>query len=87
MLPAERRRFLAGVGHRLSAQALQRREPERRFPILLTLLAQSAVDVLDEDIAAVRSGDLRRELAAKAYQQCGSPAGRAPSRRCKRWRY
>jgi TnpA family transposase len=47
-LPAERRRFLAGVGWRLTAQALSRRDPERRYPILLTLLAQSAVDMLDE---------------------------------------
>ena len=37
VLPAERRRFLAGVGRRSTAQALQRREPERRYPILLTL--------------------------------------------------
>ncbi len=44
MLPAERRRFLAGVGRRLTAQALARREPERRYPILLTLIAQSAAD-------------------------------------------
>ena len=44
MLPAERRRFLAGVGRRLTGQALSRREPERRYPILLTLIAQSAVD-------------------------------------------
>ena len=50
MLPAERRRFLAGVGRRLTGQALQRREPERRYPILLTLLSQSAVDVLDETL-------------------------------------
>lgn len=40
VLPAERRRFLAMVGRRLTAQALQRREPERRYPILLTLVAQ-----------------------------------------------
>lgn len=38
-LPAERRRFLATVGRRLTAQALQRREPQRRYPILLTLVA------------------------------------------------
>jgi hypothetical protein len=50
MLPAERRRFLAGVGRRLTGQALSRREPERRYPILLTLIAQSAVDVLDETL-------------------------------------
>ncbi|WP_432871987.1 hypothetical protein [Microbispora rosea] len=36
------------VGRRLTAQALQRREPERRYPILLTLVAQSATEVLDE---------------------------------------
>lgn len=48
VLPAERRRFLASVGRRLTAQALTRREPERRYPILLTLLAQSATEVLDE---------------------------------------
>lgn len=48
MLPAERRRFLAAVGRRSTAQALQRREPERRYPILLTLVAQSATEVLDE---------------------------------------
>ncbi|WP_212735083.1 Tn3 family transposase [Herbidospora galbida] len=32
----------------MTAQALQRLEPQRRHPILLTLLAQSATDVLDE---------------------------------------
>jgi hypothetical protein len=48
VLPAQRRRFLAGLGQRLTAQALARREPERRYPILLTLLAESVVDVLDE---------------------------------------
>ncbi|WP_039923259.1 hypothetical protein [Amycolatopsis decaplanina] len=48
MPPTERRRFLAGLERRLTAQALTRREPERRYPILLTLLAQSAVDVLEE---------------------------------------
>src|SRR5690606_4029774 len=46
-LPAERRRHLAQIGRRLTAQALVRREPNRRHPILLTLLAQSSVDVLD----------------------------------------
>jgi hypothetical protein len=50
VLPAERRRFLAAVGRRLTAQALARREPQRRYPILLTLLSQTAADVLDEVI-------------------------------------
>jgi hypothetical protein len=42
VLPAERRRFLATMGRRLTPQALERREPQRRYPILLTVLAQSA---------------------------------------------
>ena len=48
VLPAERRRFLATMGRRLTPQALDRRELQRRYPILLTVLAQSATDVLDE---------------------------------------
>ncbi|MEU6011431.1 hypothetical protein [Streptomyces sp. NPDC047453] len=46
-LPAERRRHLAQIGRQFTSQALVRREPNRRHPILLMLLAQSAVDVLD----------------------------------------
>jgi TnpA family transposase len=65
MLPAERRRFLAGVGRRLTGQALQRREPERRYPILLTLLSQSAVDVLDETLLLFDQAISGREAAAK----------------------
>jgi len=48
VLPAERRRFLAGIGRRSSVAKLARRDPERRYPIVLTLLPQSAADVLDE---------------------------------------
>jgi hypothetical protein len=66
MLPAERRRFLAGVGRRLTAQALARREPERRYPILLTLIAQSAVDVLDEVLLLFDQALSARESTAKA---------------------
>ena len=51
VLPAERRRFLATMGRRLTGQALERRDPQRRYPILLTVLAQSATDVLDEVVA------------------------------------
>jgi TnpA family transposase len=65
VLPAERRRFLATIGRRSTAQALARREPERRYPILLTLLAQCAVDVLDEVVQlydqAVSATDHRAE--------------------------
>jgi hypothetical protein len=43
VLPNERRRFLATVGRRSTVQAQERRG-ERRYPILLALVAQSAVD-------------------------------------------
>lgn len=65
MLPRERRRFLAGVGRRLTGQALARRDPERRYPILLTLLAESAVDVLDEVVLLFDQALSGRESAAK----------------------
>ena len=65
-LPAERRRFLAGVGRRSTAQALSRREEQRRYPILLTLVAQSAVDVLDESLLLFDQSLSGRESAAKA---------------------
>ncbi len=57
VLPAERRRFLATVGRRVTAQALQRREDERRYPIMLTLLAQSATEVLDEEVGGLIRGE------------------------------
>ena len=47
-IPAERRRFLTRLGRRATGQALARRDSERRYPILLALLGQTAVDVLDE---------------------------------------
>ena len=64
VLPAERRRFLAAVGRRLTAQALQRREPQRRYPILLTLVAQSATDVLDEVVQLFDQAVSARESRA-----------------------
>jgi hypothetical protein len=64
VLPAERRRFLATVGRRLTAQALQRREPERRYPILLTLVAQSATEVLDEVVQLFDQAVSSRESKA-----------------------
>jgi TnpA family transposase len=66
VLPAERRRFLAAVGRRLTGQALARREPERRYPILLAVLAQTAVDVLDEVVLLFDQAISGRESAAQA---------------------
>jgi len=65
VLPAQRRRFLAGLGRRLTAQALARREPERRYPILLTLLAESVTDVLDEVVLLFDQALSGRESAAQ----------------------
>ncbi|MEU8206656.1 DUF4158 domain-containing protein [Streptosporangium sp. NPDC049046] len=65
MLPRERRRFLATVARRSTVQGLERRA-ERRYPILLSLVAQSAVDQLDEVIALFDQAVSARESYAKA---------------------
>ncbi|MGH3235698.1 MAG: DUF4158 domain-containing protein, partial [Streptosporangiaceae bacterium] len=65
VLPAGRRRFLAGAGRRLTGQALSRREPERRYPILVALLADPAVDVLDEVVFLSGQAISGRESAAR----------------------
>ena len=90
-----------GEGRRLTAQALQRREPERRYPILLTLLAQSSTEVLDEVVQlfdqAVSAREskverkMRDELAERGsprrcWMPCGSLAA-PPRPGCwRRWR-
>jgi len=66
MLPTERRRFLATVGRRLKVGQLAKRDPDRKYPILLTLAAQSAVDVLDETLLLFDQALSGRESAAKA---------------------
>jgi hypothetical protein len=65
VLPAERRRFLAGLGRRLTAQNLARRDDDRKYPILLTLAGQSAVDVLDEVLLLFDLALSGREAAAR----------------------
>jgi TnpA family transposase len=65
VLPAERRRFLATVGRRLTAQALERRDPQRRYPILLTVLAQSATEVLDKVVQLFGQAISARESKAE----------------------
>jgi TnpA family transposase len=65
MLPNERRRFLATVARRSTVQGLERRG-DRRYPILLALVAQSAVDQLDEVIALFDQAVSARESRAKA---------------------
>ncbi|MEU6742135.1 hypothetical protein [Streptosporangium sandarakinum] len=65
VLPAERRRFLASVGRRLTAQSLDRREPQRRHPILLTLVSQCAVEMLDDLVALFDQAVSAREGRAR----------------------
>jgi TnpA family transposase len=55
---------LATVGRRSTVQALERRM-ERRYPILLALVAQSAVDQLDEVVALFDQAVSARESRAK----------------------
>ncbi|MFE4799822.1 DUF4158 domain-containing protein [Streptomyces sp. NPDC056708] len=71
-LPAERRRYLAQIGRRLTAQALVRRVPNRRHPILLTLLAQcpwSRVEELDEALTDLEGGPQAWQRT-RAPQRC-----------------
>ncbi len=65
MLGGERRRFLATVGKRSTNQALARREPHQRYPILLNAVVQVAVDLLDEVIALFDQVISARESRAK----------------------
>ncbi|MEO7195939.1 MAG: Tn3 family transposase [Pseudonocardiaceae bacterium] len=66
MLPTERRRFLATVGRRSTNQAMERRDGERRYPILLVVVVQSAVDQLDEVVALFDQAVSARESRAKS---------------------
>jgi len=64
-LPAERCRFLAAVGRRSSVVKLTRRDPHHRYPIVLSLVAQSAVDVLDEVVQLFDQALSARESRAR----------------------
>jgi hypothetical protein len=75
-LPDERRRFLAAIGRRSSAAKLGRRDPERGYPIALTLLAQSAADVLDEVVQLFDQALSAKESQAK-HKLTGQLAERA----------
>lgn len=53
------------MGRRSSTAKLTRRDPHRRYPIVLTLLAQSAVDVLDEVVQLFDQAVSARESRAR----------------------
>jgi hypothetical protein len=83
VLPAERRRFLATVGRRLTSQALERRDPQRRYPILLTVLAgQSAIDVLDETVQLFDQATSARESKAERKMRDALAERGKAGRRC-----
>ncbi|MGB7794888.1 MAG: DUF4158 domain-containing protein, partial [Pseudonocardiaceae bacterium] len=48
VIPESRRRQMAAIGRRLRNQALQRRDPVSRYPLLLATVAECYVEVLDE---------------------------------------
>jgi len=74
-LPPARRRLLATVGRRSTTQALARSDSDRRHPILLATLAETAVEILDELVAlfdqalAVADSRARRQLADRLADQ------------------
>lgn len=75
VLPPARRRFLAQLGRRSTAQALARSDPDRRHPILLATLAETAVEILDELVTlfdqalAVADSRARHQLADRLADQ------------------
>lgn len=75
-LPTQRSRFLAETGRRSTAQMLARRDPARRYPILLTLVGQSAIDVRDEVVQLFDQAVSGRESHAK-HKLAAALAGRA----------
>ncbi len=82
VLPPARRRFLAQLGRRSTAQALARSDPDRRHPILLATLAETAVEILDELVTlfdqalAVADSRARHQLADRLADQARAGADR-----------
>lgn len=78
VLPPSRRRFLAGLGRRSTTRALARSDPDRRRPILLATLAETAVEILDELVVlfdqalAVADSRARHQLASSCWTACST---------------
>lgn len=58
-------------------QALERRDPQRRYPILLTVLAQSGTDVLDEVVQLFDQAISARESKAARAMLKRWPSGKS----------
>ncbi|MEU6740058.1 hypothetical protein [Streptosporangium sandarakinum] len=65
-LAAERRRFPASAGRRSINQALERREEQRRYPILPAVVTQFAIDQVDEVVMLFDQAVSARESRAKS---------------------
>lgn len=64
-LPKERRRSLALKGRKLTGQQLERRDGQRRYPMLLTVLVESAIEVLDDSLTLFDQALSGRESFAR----------------------
>ena len=71
-LNPNRQKFLARLGRKYTVQALRRMGPERRYPILLSLLKQTLIDLTDESIdifdVCLASRHKKAREALKDYQ-------------------
>ncbi len=73
LLNPNRQKFLARLGRKYTVQALRRMGPERRYPILLSLLKQTLSDLTDESIdifdVCIASRHKKARKALEEYQK------------------
>ena len=71
-LNANRQKFLARPGRKYTMQALRRMGPERRYPILLSFLKQTLIELTDESIdifdVCIASRHKKAQKALQEYQ-------------------
>jgi TnpA family transposase len=71
-LNPNRQKFLARLGRKYTVQALRRMGPERRYPILLSFLKQTLIDLTDESIdifdVCIASRHKKARKALQDYQ-------------------
>ena len=71
-LNPNRQKFLARLGRKYTVQALRRMGPERRYPILLSFLQQTLIDLTDESIdifdVCIASRHKKARKALQDYQ-------------------
>lgn len=73
VLNPNRQKFLARLGRKYTVQALRRMGPERRYPIVRSLLKQTLMDVTDERIdifdVCIASRHKKARKALEDYQK------------------